>query len=379
MPRRANVASDVPVPVSTRERTAALWPTAANAQQGSSLAAAPVARRRNALGKTCLLHTLRRRLDRDASEAASLDAGFRSCQSSTVRTSWWNPLSQLPVDRRHLSLLEHASLAPVDPAARCFTFDLQDLVGHRTDRLGDLIAEAYRDHARIEHGVRRYAEGTGFALPDSIEGTARRRAAAKIPTPGMTAVRHLDPARAELAEILINHCLETQHAVVFPARRLRHKDNVQLAMRGIDDVGIRRDPVTGRVAAVIVEVKASTEDRSPPQVLDRKGSGLIDQLTDRLADNEQLYRALNWVEEHAVEGRADVALEALAAYEAGELELVAAPGLVRQADCCGDDEFGRYADEDVHPPHKVVCNLIRIEGDLRLVVLDAFFSARFLA
>jgi hypothetical protein len=278
-----------------------------------------------------------------------------------------------------MSLLTHDSTTRTAPGAECVTFDLLSLVGHRIDEIGQLVADSYRDKARIRRAIADANDGTGFDVTISAEERAALRAAARVPRPGRAARPQWEVPRSELAEILIRYCLSNHHGAVFPAKRLRHKERVDSPMRGIDDVGLVRDTDSAALSAVLVEAKASTEDASPPAVVATGSDSICNQLHERLADEEQIYEALTWAEEHAEPEHQALALEALAAYENGTLALIASPGLLREAHRSTPSDFTPYASNDVHTGHRVVFNLVRLEGDLRLSVHDVYFAARRLA
>ena len=94
-------------------------------------------------------------------------------------------------------------------------------------------------------------------------------------------------------EALAEAVLEEHHDVVLPWNTERDKRNPFASLPGADIVGFQRDGDSHRLA--LGEVKCSSEEQSPPQVMSGRSGGIGHQL-DALASNlSTIYQLLQWL------------------------------------------------------------------------------------
>jgi hypothetical protein len=94
-------------------------------------------------------------------------------------------------------------------------------------------------------------------------------------------------------EALAEAVLEEHHDVVLPWNTERDKRNPFASLPGADIVGFQRDGNSHRLA--LGEVKCSSEEQSPPQVMSGRSGGIGHQL-DALASNlGTIYQLLQWL------------------------------------------------------------------------------------
>jgi len=93
-------------------------------------------------------------------------------------------------------------------------------------------------------------------------------------------------------EALAEAVLEAEHDVVLPWNTERDKRNPFASLPGADIVGFQRDGNSHRLA--LGEVKCSSEDRSPPQVMNGR-SGMTHQLDELTKDLGKIRTLLGWL------------------------------------------------------------------------------------
>lgn len=93
-------------------------------------------------------------------------------------------------------------------------------------------------------------------------------------------------------EALAEALLQEQHDVVLPWNNERDKRNPLASLPGADIVGFQREGDSYRLA--LGEVKCSSEDKSPPQVM-TGSTGMINQLETLAGNLSTVYQLFNWL------------------------------------------------------------------------------------
>lgn len=214
-----------------------------------------------------------------------------------------------------------------------------------TEELAALVREIYTGGEELRSSLKEALEGLGEVADVTIlNAMVDRVAAASIPGIGEHPRQpsQLDLPRNEIAEIIAYEAVLQIHAATIPARRIREKEIAGQPARGIDVLSIvDGDPPM----LLITEVKASGATDSPPAVVCDGASSLRHQTMRAVNDRGRLIQELNWAHKHCEpEARALVA-STLVRLALGQVQLVAAPVLVRPASLHARGDFGCFEDD----------------------------------
>lgn len=252
-------------------------------------------------------------------------------------------------------------------ACRCDGDELVDLLAAtvrelyvKLDRLREVLTSALADLDPVADTVR-------------IEEAITRTVAAAIPEPGSHPVPQLDVARNELAEAIAHVALPCLHGTLIPAPKIENKEIRQAPARGVDLLGLEDNPI----AAVIGEVKASSDAESPPSVVGDGRACLRSELLSFLGDGDRLLAELNFALKHAKEEHCEMVGRAMMAHVLGTLKLVAAPVLVRPRDRRGPSDYGVFLQNPTeYRPASVRFSIFVIEQTLDDLARAVYERAR---
>lgn len=208
--------------------------------------------------------------------------------------------------------------------------------------LAEFIRELYVDPARLRDVlISAMADAEGVADIEAITEAVQRTLTASVPVPGTHPIPHLDVARNELGEALTHLAFVHAHGTVVPASRIRNKEVPGQPARGRDLLGLDDSPP----AAVIGEVKSSSDASSPPPVVHVGDDCLRAQFVAFLGSDDAVLVELNWALKHSAPEHHDLIGRAMVAHVVGELPVRVAPVLVRPRDRLGANDFGAFRDD----------------------------------
>jgi hypothetical protein len=170
----------------------------------------------------------------------------------------------------------------------------------------------------------------------------------------------LHVTRSEVAEILALAAMDEIHQILVPAPRVRNKEISSAPARGLDVLGI---DASGLLA--ITEVKASSEQKSPPRVVHSNNDSMWHATKARL-EPAAIIQELNWALKHAKGKDKDVVAQTLLLYCSEEPPSpIIAPVLVRPIEAYGSNDYGKFkSHSNEWNPSKVKFLLIRIAETL---------------
>jgi hypothetical protein len=255
-----------------------------------------------------------------------------------------------------------------------FTAAGDHLIGELSDDvralyLDDDFAEVIEQAAHDLDAVSDHA-----ALRELVQAAAQ----SAIPAPGQRMTQPwLDTARNELGEVICYAALEEIFEAALPAKRVRHKEIPQLMSRGMDALGLARDPsAVHELRIYLSETKASSSEQSPPAVVDQSDDSLHAQLLDavrqRTRVTSELARALKYAGTHR-----DLVARAMILWAQNDLATTIVPFLLRPRERHGPNDFGRFrAHPSCYAPAEVAFCLVRVEGTIEALAQAVYTHAR---
>lgn len=221
----------------------------------------------------------------------------------------------------------------------CGTSDDDDFV----QLLVDLVVDLYVGRHDLAESLRGALSGLDDLFDLShVEASISAIVDVSIPEPGSSrggSQPWLDVARNELAEIIAYVAAEEIYRTVLPVKRIREKEVANLPTRGMDLLAVERSPV---LRLFVGEVKASEQDKSPPDVVEGGSSSLRSQLIGAINDHRRILAELSYTLKHTADSFRDLVAECILRWVAHGLPIVAFPILVRSESTLGPDDFGSF-------------------------------------
>lgn len=208
--------------------------------------------------------------------------------------------------------------------------------------LASMVRDLYLDEVVLKAALRDAASGLDTVVNPAFVGNliAQIRTAA-IPEPASSTSKpaHLDLARNEIAEVIALAAVDRLLDARVPAPRIRHKEVRDQPSRGLDLLALQLEP---ELSLVVSEVKASSSESSPPQVVDSGDDCLRQQLIGLVANRRRLREELNWCFKHCTDEELKLRVaEAMVKLGLKQLPIVAFPVLVRPSSVFRDTDFGQ--------------------------------------
>ena len=248
-----------------------------------------------------------------------------------------------------------------------------DLIGE----LADLVRELYTDVEALRSAMVKAMEGLGDVADVSKLGELIDNVVdAAIPTsdenPKLPS--QLELPRNELAEILAYQVGLRVHAATIPAKRVRQKEVPGQPARGIDLLAIV-DQDSPQL--LVTEVKASESSVSPPSVVCAGVDSLRQQTLDAINDPKRLTQELNWALKHCDPGDRVLVAKTLIRLSLEQVQLVAAPVLVRSNASYSRTDFGCFEDDpNEFSPARVDFVIVRLPAGIRDLASNTYERAR---
>lgn len=160
-------------------------------------------------------------------------------------------------------------------------------------------------------------------------------------------------------EALAEAVLQELHEVVLPWNNERDKRNPFASLPGADIVGFQRDGDSHRLA--LGEVKCSSEEKSPPQVMSGR-SGMIHQLETLASNLGTLCQLLKWLLPRVKNTEYEPAFDAACRryFESGNRDLALFGVLIRDQAASEMDLKSRGKALAKHVPAPTSCRLIAL-------------------
>ncbi len=203
---------------------------------------------------------------------------------------------------------------------------------------------------------------------------------------GAATVPHYEPGnfgvvRSDLAEVILALVGEWMYGSRYGYRSVSDRELVQRPGRGIDQIGVEYDEPTARLTLVLGEAKVSSEQKSPPGVVDRGDDCLRAQhlmhLRDRHSTADKVWAASRRCPDPETQRLLRIAAELFRAGIDDKIRIVAASLLVRPPTARTPRDFGSFhrASADFRPAH-IRFLLIRLPGDIDEVAVEFARLAR---
>ena len=259
-------------------------------------------------------------------------------------------------------------------------FRVYELEADETDLVGELakhVRGMYVDVEDLGSDMRKALDGLGdVADVPRLTELVDEVLEAAIPSPdanrGQPPQFHVP--RNELAEILAYEVTAKIHAATIPAPRVREKEVPGQPSRGLDLLSIvDQEPVQ----LLITEVKASQSSDSPPAVVCNGKDSLRHQTLNILGDRTRLAQELNWAHKHCMPGDRMLVASTLIRLALDQIQLVAAPVLVRSVASYSRSDFGCFEnDPDEFAPARVDFVILCIPGGIEELASNVYQRAR---
>ena len=244
------------------------------------------------------------------------------------------------------------------------------------EELAELVRGLYVDVGGLGSDMKNALDGLGdivdvTRLTELVDEVLE----ATIPSPNANPrqPRQLDLPRNELAEILAYEVASKIHSATIPATRVREKEIPGQPARGLDLLSIvDQNPVQ----LLVTEVKASESPASPPAVVCDGRNSLRQQTLSILGDRARLVRELTWAHKHCNPGDRRLVASTMVLLTLGQIQLVAAPVLVRSSACYARSDFGCFEDDpDEFVPAKVDFVILCLPGGIEELASNVYRRA----
>jgi len=188
----------------------------------------------------------------------------------------------------------------------------------------------------------------------------------------------LDTARNELGEVICYAALEEIFDALLPAKRVRHKEIPQLMSRGMDALGLSRDPQAAHeLRLYLSETKASSSAQSPPAVVDQTNDSLHVQLRDAVRTRTKVTSEPSRALKYTAGADRELVARAMILWAKDDLATTVVPFLLRPRDKHGADGFGAFrTDPTAYAPAHVAFCLVRIEDTIEALAQAVYQQAR---
>ncbi|HEY4023840.1 MAG TPA: hypothetical protein VGM75_34510 [Pseudonocardiaceae bacterium] len=239
-----------------------------------------------------------------------------------------------------------------------------------------VLAEEYR---RLRTIASYRATALSFdGLDLAVDEVARILRAATVP--------HYEPGnfgvvRSDLAEVILGLIGEQLYGSRYGYRSVTDRELVQRPGRGIDQIGVEIDQAATRLTLVLGEAKVSTEQKSPPGVVDRGGDCLRAQhlahLHNRDVTADKVWAASRRCADPETQELLRLAAELFRRHLDDKIRVVASSLMVRPSTARTPRDFGTFhtASADFRPAH-IRFLLIRVPGDVDEVAMEFARLAR---
>ena len=128
---------------------------------------------------------------------------------------------------------------------------------------------------------------------------------------------------------------------------------------------------------MVTEVKASQSNDSPPSVVCDSEDSLLRQERSILGCRKRLVLELNWVYKHCRSDDRQLVARTLIKLSLDQIQLVAAPVLVRSNSSYTRNDFGCFeTDPDQFAPANVDFVILRLPGDIEELASNVYARAR---
>ncbi len=252
--------------------------------------------------------------------------------------------------------------------------------GLRTE-LAEIVRALYVDEHALAGTLREASVGLGDVADNVAIQTWVNEVVAAVVPPGQTPRGPDDPvippalelSRNELGEVIAHLAAQKIFGTVVPSRRIRHKEVPGRPSRGMDLLGVDRDPP----ALVLGEVKTSTSRVSPPRVVGDDEGSLRDQLVAYVADRPRVLRELSWALTHVPAAYQAILGEVMLRFLKREVRFVALAALVRPAEIAAESDYGCFRDERAQfRPAVIRFCLVSLDEPIAELARDAYDDAR---
>ncbi|HEX4225648.1 MAG TPA: hypothetical protein VHZ97_25005 [Pseudonocardiaceae bacterium] len=187
-------------------------------------------------------------------------------------------------------------------------------------------------------------------------------------------VPHYEPGnfgvvRSDLAEVILGLVGQSMYGSRYGYRSVSDRELVQRPGRGIDQIGVEVDEPATRLTLVLGEAKVSSEQKSPPGVVDRGDDCLRAQhlahLRNRDATADKVWAASRHCADPRTQELLRLAAELFRRRIDDRVRIVASSLLVRPSTARVPRDFGSFhrASADFLPAH-IRFLLVRLPGDI---------------
>ena len=259
-------------------------------------------------------------------------------------------------------------------------FRVYDLEADDTDLVGEiaeLVRELYVDVERLGNDMRTALDGLGpVADVTRLNELIDKVLDSVIPAGNANSAQppQLNLARNELAEVLAYEVVSQIHTATIPAKRVHEKEIPGQPSRGLDLLSILHQEPT---QLLVTEVKASQSPVSPPAVVGYGNDSLRRQTLDILNDHRRLTQELNWAHKHCKPSDRQLVATTLLRLTLGQLQLVAAPVLVRTSTSYSRSDFGSFENSPGDfAPANIDFVIVRVAGTIHELASDVYDRAR---
>ena len=259
-------------------------------------------------------------------------------------------------------------------------FRVYDLEADETDLVGELaelVRRMYVDIEGLGSDMRKALDGLGDVadvtrLTELVDEVLEAAIPSPDVNPGHPPQFHVP--RNEIAEILAYEVASKIHAATIPAARVREKEVPGQPSRGLDLMSIvEQEPVQ----LLVTEVKASQSPDSPPTMVCDSGDSLRHQTVSIIGDRTRLTQELNWAHKHCKPDDRSLVAKVLVRLALEQIQLVAAPVLVRSSASYSRSDFGCFEDDpDEFKPANVDFVILCLPGDIEELASNVYQRAR---
>jgi len=274
-----------------------------------------------------------------------------------------------------LSLINEDSEGPHD--FRVYKWDnSEDWRDAIVEKIGSKVREVYTDYKELQRLVEMEEEDIDFDFSQVNECISEILENA-IPSESDGGV--VSTPRSDFPELIASLCLESLHDTVIPVNLIEKRETLDKPGRGVDVLGYEK--IDGEdIQLVLGEVKGSSEDQSPPQVITGSDSSMDEQLKDLVLNEEKIIKNLMSIfrkAENKEDKRALAQLIISVQESPRDTRILLCPFLVR--------ELEKYQESDYHPiknnaedyePHTLRFLAVCVDENLTDLSVDIYEYAR---
>lgn len=295
---------------------------------------------------------------------SNVPASSSSAQSKTERCKERGPLMDSLVKVEKVPEGDHEFIV----------YDWKNSDGWREEiieLIGDRVREIYAGYKEIQQIIEAEEEDLGFDV-EGLKDCLDEMLQSAIPSVDNGGI--VSTPRSDFPEIIASLCLEQLHGTNIPLDIIEKRDTLDKPGRGIDIIGY--EEFNGDIQLILSEVKSSSEDRNPPQVITGKKDSLDSQLKEIVMDEDMILNDLYGLFRKAKEGDDKMRILGIIKdilQSSNYKNIILCPFLVREKEYYKPDDYKPIKDStEEFEPFKIRFLAICLDDDIDRLSQDVY-------